>query len=132
MRHIALLVLAAAAALAGCGGSPGDLIAIEVSGGAANRDQRIVIRSDGHATCNDGPNRDIGSDALIEAREIERDLTDDAERAASYEDGAPPNATRYAARTKDGTVRWRERARGLPPVLPRAQLFALQQGRALC
>ena len=127
-KAIPLLALA----LAGCGGSPGDLIAIEVSGGAANRDQRIVVRSDGHATCNGGPEKDIGSSALIEAREIERDLSDDAERAAVYERGAPAGATSYAARTNDGTVRWRERADGLPPVLPRTQLFALQQGRSLC
>jgi hypothetical protein len=131
MRKL-LAVLTVAVALAGCGGSPGDLLAIEVSGGAANRDQEIVIRSDGHAGCNGGATDDIGSNALIEAREIERELADDAERAAVYERGAPDDATSYAVRTKDGTVRWRERARGLPAVYPRAQLFALQQGRALC
>jgi hypothetical protein len=124
--------LVALLALAGCGGSPGDLIAIEVSGGAANRDQQIVLRSDGHATCNGGPERDIGSAALIEAREIERDLSEHAERAAVFERGAPAGSITYAVRTNDGTVRWRERARGLPPVLPRTQLFALQQGRTLC
>ena len=129
MRWAFLLL---AVAVAGCGGSPGDLIAIEVSGGAANRDQRIVIRSDGQASCNGGATGDIGSDALIEAREIERDLGEHADRAAVFERGAPRDATSYAARTKGGTVRWRERAQGLPPVFPRAQLFALQQGRALC
>ena len=128
----AFAVLATAAVLAGCGGSPGDLMAIEVTGGAADRDQRIVVRSDGHATCNDGATRDIGSDALIRAREIERDIAKHADHAAVFEQGAPREATSYAVRTKDGTVRWRERARGLPPVFPRAQLFALQQGRALC
>jgi hypothetical protein len=120
-----------AVALAGCGGSPGDLLAINVSGGPAQRDQQIVIRSDGHATCNGGPSKDIGSQALIDAREIERDLNDEAERAAVYE-GTRRDATSYVARTKAGTVRWEEGAPRLPPALPRAQLFALQQGRALC
>ena len=128
----ALALVTAAVALGGCGGSPGDLIAIEVTGGAANREQQIVIRSDGQASCNGGATRDIGSNALIRAREIERDLAEYAERAAVYERGAPRDAVTYAARTKDGTARWRERAQGLPPVFPRAQLFALQQGRALC
>ncbi len=131
-RATRIAPLAAALALAGCGGSPGDLMSIDVRGGAADRDQQIVIRADGHATCNGGAEEDIGSQALIEAREIERDLSDYAERAAVYEQGAPNNATTYAARTNDGTVRWRERARALPPVLPRTQLFALQQGRGLC
>ena len=126
----AFLVLAVA--VAGCGGSPGDLIAIEVSGGAAARDQRIVIRSDGRGSCNDGAPEDIGSDALIQAREIERDIAEHADRAAEFDRGAPRDATSYTARTKDGTVRWRERAQGLPPVFPRVQLFALQQGRSLC
>jgi hypothetical protein len=129
----ALTVVAAlgAAALTGCGGSPGDLIAIDVSGGPANRQQRIVIQDNGHATCNDSSNKDIGSDALITARELERDLTDLADRAATYED-APPGTISYTARTKSGTVRWQEGARGLPAVLPRTQLFALEQGRKLC
>jgi len=127
----ALPVIALAVALAGCGGSPGDLLAIDVNGGPAKRKESIVVRNDGHASCNGGPSRDIGSQALIDARAIERDLGDDAERAAVYDDG-PRGATRYAARTNDGAVRWREGARGLPPVLSRAQLFVLQQGRRLC
>ena len=120
-----------AVALAGCGGSPGDLLAIDSSGGVAGRDQRLVIRSDGQSTCNGGAVKDIGSDALIDAREIERELSDLAERAASFESDAR-DATSYVARTKDGTVRWDEAADGLPEVLPKAQLFALQQGRTLC
>lgn len=120
-----------AVALAGCGGSPGDLLAIDVSGGPAKREQKIVIESNGNATCNGGPSSDIGSAALIDAREIERDLKEQADRAATFE-SAPRGATQYVVRTKDGTVRWREGARRLPSVLPRAQLFALQQGRRLC
>ena len=120
-----------AVALAGCGGSPGDLLSIDVRGGPAQRQQTIVVRSDGQGSCNGGPAQDIGSDALIKAREIERELGDDAERAAVYE-STRRDATQYVARTKDGTVRWDDRARGLPPVLAQTQLFALQQGRALC
>jgi hypothetical protein len=120
-----------AVALAGCGGSPGDLLAINVRGGPAKRNQSIVVRSDGQASCNGGPKQDIGSDALIDARAIERDMGDDAERAAVYESNQP-DATSYVARTNDGTVRWQEGARGLPHVLAQAQLFALQQGRRLC
>jgi hypothetical protein len=130
-RLTTALVAAAAALLAGCGGSPGDLLAIDVSGGAANRDQRIVVQNNGNATCNGGPSHDIGSGALIDAREIERDLKDHADAAAVYGPGRR-GGTSYVARTKDGTVRWQEGARGLPPVLPQAQLFALQQGRILC
>ncbi len=128
MRWSFLLI---AVALAGCGGSPGDLIEIRSSGGPAQREQRIVVSGDGRSTCNGGPTKDIGSDALIEAREIERELTDLAGRAAVYE-SPRGEATNYVARTKDGTVRWQEGAEGLPEVLSQAQLFVLQQGRTLC
>jgi hypothetical protein len=131
MRRAAALGIALAATLAGCGGSPGDLLAIDVTGGAANRHQRIVVQDNGHATCDGRPSQDLGSAALIDAREIERDLKDLADRAAVYEE-AKAGATSYTARTNDGTVRWLEGARGLPPVLPRTQLFALEQGRKLC
>jgi hypothetical protein len=132
MRRVATFALSATAlALAGCGGSPGDLLAIDVSGGAAQRHQRIVVENNGNATCNGGPTRDIGSDALIDAREIERELKDPADAAAVFGPGRR-GATSYVARTKDGAVRWQEGAPGLPAVLPKAQLFALQQGRTLC
>ena len=125
------LVPIVAVLLAGCGGSPGDLLSIDTSGGVAGRQERLVIRSDGRATCNRGPAKDIASDALIEARAIERDLADLAERAATYESDVA-DARHYVARTNDGTVRWDDGAEGLPPVLPRTQLFALQQGREVC
>jgi hypothetical protein len=120
-----------AVALAGCGGAPGDLLAVDVNGGPAKRRQAIVVTDNGHASCNGRASQDIGSDALIDAREITRDLGKDAERAAVY-DSRSPEATRYVVRIKKGIVRWDDRARGLPSVLSKAQLFALQQGRRLC
>ena len=131
----ALAGAAAALALApaACGGSSGDLMSIDVSGGAARRSQRIVVQDNGQATCNGGPLTDIGSSALIEARDLERELKDPAEDARTFPSATPGAAgATYVARTNDGTVRWQETARGLPPVLPRVVLFALQQGRKLC
>jgi hypothetical protein len=133
MRRRLLLPAAVAALIAGCGGSPGDLLALDVTGGPTGARQHIVIRNDGLASCNGGKERDIGSPALIDAREVERDMGKLADRAATFH--AAPGATgfrSYAVRGKSGTVRWDETARGLPPVLPRAQLLALQLGRKLC
>ena len=120
-------------ALAACGGESGDLIAFEVSGGlAAGRGPlEIVVASDGRASCNDRESETIPSELLIDARDIERDLGDLAERGASYPAPGADRA-RYVARIKAGTVRWTEGARGLPDVLPRAQLLALRLDRLLC
>jgi hypothetical protein len=67
---------------------------------------------------------------VIDAREVERDITDYAKRAAEYP--ALPRARRYTMNTKDGVVRWSEGAPSLPAVLPRAQLLALQLERLVC
>jgi hypothetical protein len=127
-----IAVLATALALAACGGPTGDLMAIEVSGGPARYAQRIVIHSNGEAFCNNGKTKDIGSQPLLDAREVERELTDLASRAATYTNAGATDVPSYVARTKDGTVRWQEGSPGLPPVLPQAQLLALQLGRQLC
>ena len=130
-----LLVLAAlAGGLVSCGGSPGDLMSITVTGGPGNVKQDIVIRADGQATCNDGKSKDIGSAKLIEAREIEREVGDIAKRGAVYEARRQDDLQLrdYVLRRDDGEVHWTETARGLPEILARAQLLALQLGRDLC
>jgi hypothetical protein len=119
---------AVAALLAGCGGTAGDLLALEVAGAGATR--RVVITGDGRARCDSGELRAISSDELIEAREIERELTDLAESGRTYRGGR--GLRRLTALTRAGTVRWREAAPGRPAVLARAELLAVRLARALC
>ena len=72
----------------------------------------------------------LPADRVIDARELEKDVADLARRGASYPPA--PDAREYVLRTKAGTVRWSEGRRGLPSVLPRAQLLELQLQRVLC
>ena len=133
MRRIGA-ALAAAFALAGCGGEAGDLMAIEVSGGGAKARGApldIVVASDGRGTCNDRASESIPSDLVIEARELERELGDLAEESATFEADAAGRRD-YVVRIKAGTVRWTEGARALPVVLPRTQLLAVRLDRLLC
>lgn len=125
--------LLAALLVAGCGGTAGDLIAIEVSGGPARErgPLEIVVADNGRASCNRGEAETLPSDLLIEARELERELGDLAEQGANYPGGGG-DQRQYVARTRAGTVRWAEGVRDLPPVLPRAQLLALRLDRLLC
>jgi hypothetical protein len=107
-------------------------MAIEVAKGPARgRALDIVIASDGRASCNDRPEETVPSDLLIEARDLERDLSDLAEEGAFFE---PTGAGRreFVVRIKAGTVRWSEGNRGLPRELPRTQLLALRLDRLLC
>ena len=130
MRRAALAVLAAAL-LAGCGGTAGDLVAIEVSGGPVKGTEHIVVLEDGRARCNAGSLHTIANDRLLDAREVERDLEPLAEDGASYP-ATGADRRHYLARTRDGSVRWTEGAKGAPEVIGKATLLALQLERQVC
>ena len=121
---VAVLVLAA------CGGESGDLLAVDVSGGPAGQDRRIVVTNDGRARCDGGELERIASERLIEAREIERDLEEPAEEGRRYP--AAGAGRRYVARVRAGAVRWGEGGAGKPQVLARVELLVLQLGREIC
>jgi hypothetical protein len=130
-RALATVAAAVAAAVAsGCGGDAGDLMSITVSGGFAPVQHTIVVSGDGRGSCDRGPLKLLPSERVIEAREIEQEVAEQARRAEHYSPN--PDARRYTLRTKAGVVEWSEGTRGLPSVLPRAQLLALQLDRLLC
>jgi hypothetical protein len=130
MTRRATIVLAAAAALAGCGGTPGELITITQSGGG-EPPLRLTVRADSQGSCNGGASRTLPSQLILDAREAERKLKGPAKERASYSEG-PRGARRYTATTKDGVVTWVEGARGAPEAVPKATLLAQQLKRELC
>src|SRR5205085_1994904 len=96
------LVWVLAALLAGCGGSPGDLLEISVSGGFAPAKHTIVVSADGRASCDRGPLKELPAERVIDARELEKDVADLAKHAATFPPA--PDAREYTLRTKAGTV----------------------------
>jgi hypothetical protein len=135
MRRLAAVAAGAAAALgavAACGGESGDLMAIEVSGGFAGRGVHLRLTSDGRASCNGGPLHEVSSGELLDARAIERDIGDLAEKQRSFGHAARPDRRRYVARVRDGSVSWTEGERGLPAALPRAALLEQRLARLSC
>jgi hypothetical protein len=126
-----VIAVAAAVAAGGCGGSAGDLIAIEVSGGFEGARRALVVTEDGRGRCDGSELRPIESQTLIDAREVQRDVSDLAGEGARF-DGPRTDRRLYAVRTRDGTVRWVEGAPGLPKALPEAAQLALRLERELC
>ena len=122
---------AAAAFAAGCGGTAGDLMAIEVSGGPVGGKERIRVTDDGRASCNGGSLQPISNQQLLDAREDKRQLKPLAARGATFP-SAISGARRYLFRSQDGTVEWAEGARALPPAIGRTTLLVLRLGRRLC
>jgi hypothetical protein len=130
MRRGALVLAAAAAALAGCGGEAGELITITTSGGGGPS-YRVVVTGDGRGSCNGGAERVLPSQHVLDAREVERKLRKEAKARANFSDG-PPGARRYVAFIKAGVVTWVEGAKGAPPEVAKAILLTQNLKRDTC
>jgi hypothetical protein len=128
--RLALAVALIAAALAGCGGDVGELMTISTQGGAGDN-HRFVVTGDGRGSCDGGPKRQLPSDHVLDAREVERELKDFAKKRAAYT-AAPAGARRYVVSTKDGIVTWSEGARGAPPVVAKGIVLVQELKRDLC
>lgn len=129
VRSASTAALAAAALWAGCGGGAGDLIAIEVSGGPRGAEHSLVVTGDGRGRCDGGELRPIANERLIQARELERELSELPEGARRL---APGEGASYVARAREGTLRWSEGSPGKQELLARLELLALQLERELC
>ncbi len=132
-RVTKLLLLSAAGLvpLGGCGGTAGDLIAIEVSGGFEPRAVEVTVTGDGRARCGRGPLEPLPGELLLDARELERQLSPLAEDARSFgEAGGDRRA--YNARMGAGAVRWVEGGPDLPPALGEAVVLQRALEREIC
>lgn len=132
MRRVAAVVAAASlAGLSGCGGAPGDILGLGISGGEQQKAVRMHIEENGRASCNEKALHQLSSSEILKARNIARDAGPFAKSGASF--GSPGGGQRnFQLRTPDGTVNWTEAAVGVPPVLSQAELLALQMERELC
>jgi len=115
----------------GCGGSAGDLLALEVSGGAGNVHHKLRVTDDGRASCNGAPLVAIPNKQLLAAREDKRLLAPLAKKGATYP-GAIAGARNFTARSQDGTVTWSEGAPRLPTAIGRTTLLVIELERQIC
>jgi hypothetical protein len=128
---------AVGAALVGCGGEAGDLLAVERSGSipGARLDVRVTV--DGRAACNRGDLRQLPSDQVLAARRIERALAgedDDpgpAARDVRLRPG-PRSIMRYRARVEAGTVAFADTSRGQPPAFFQVAKLTRDVARGTC
>jgi hypothetical protein len=134
MRKAMLAVSAlvsCAAALAGCGGAPGDILGLGISGGLQRNAVRMHVEENGRASCNKNRLHQLPSAQILDARNVVRDAKTLAQSGASF--GTPGSQQRnFQLRTPDGTVNWTEAAPGMPPVLSDAEALALEMERELC
>jgi hypothetical protein len=125
MRWAPLAVVCACAALAGCGGSSGDVLGMQISGGPGNVREQMHVTEDGRTSCNTGPLHQLPSKAVLDARNIEREATPLIKDGEQYPPALPGRRT-FELKTPDGSLVWGEGQAGLPALLPQAELLALQ------
>lgn len=128
----ALLVLACAATLGGCGGvlSP-DLFILYRTGGTPAAKLTLLVNEEGVVHCDNGPAHRLSDPQVIEARTIQEDLHDLAARHASLQ-ALPGSVLAYYVRDQDGSVRFADNSVGQPAVTRKLALFTLSVAQGVC
>ena len=129
MRRAAALTLVLV--LAGCGTPSADLFAVDRSGSVPGARLRLVISDGGTVTCNGARPVDLPDTRLLDARELQRDLKDDAERHLELRP-RPGSVLTYRVRTPDGTLRFSDNSRGATAALDRVALFVREVAQQQC
>lgn len=125
------LVLLAVVALPGCGAESADLFAVQRSGADRNANVRIVVNDGGTVTCNGGDPKALPGDELLQARELARDLEEEATLSIELPPG--PNAVlRYVVRTSAGRVAFSDTSADAPKAFTQLQGFTSRVIEDVC
>jgi hypothetical protein len=126
----ALAVLLAAAALGGCGTASPDLFEVRRSGDDRAANLTLVVNDGGSVTCN-GEEHPLDADRLLTARELARDLAEQAELGVELPPG-PGAVLSYRVRMEAGTVSFSDTSRGNPPEFLRLAGFTQDVAERVC
>jgi hypothetical protein len=125
-RRIALCI-AVVAVLAGGGPPPADLFVLRRTGDVPGANLRMLV-SDGSVRCNDGPEREISSDQLLEARAIATDLKEVTQADVPP---ATPQIFGFEVRSEAGSIRFADTTTR-PAVIPRLVRLQRELARDVC
>lgn len=128
----ALCGLLVCGVLVACGGvvSP-DLFVLERSGAGANGPLTVLVTEEGLVQCNHGASHRLSDPEVLEARALQEELQSLASRHLSLPP-RPGSVFGYRVRDANGSVSFADNSSGLPKVLERLQLFALQVAERVC
>ena len=129
MRLLVLTLLALM--LAGCGAPAADLFVVKRAGADRNANLTLLVSDDGTVTCNHGKRTPIPNATLLRARELERDLSEQAELHLVLPPG--PNAVlSYRVRMEAGTVGFADTSRPLPEAFAQLTAFTSEVTEREC
>jgi hypothetical protein len=132
VRRAAAAALLAALALAACGSRAPDLFGVDRSGQGANAKLRMVVNDGGSVTCN-GTEHKLDPDRLLEAREITRELADQAQLHLVLPPGAGGTSVlTYRVRLEAGTVGFSDTSEDLPASFTKLELLIKDISEDVC
>jgi hypothetical protein len=117
-------------ALAGCGTASPDLFEVRRSGDDRAANLTLVVNDGGSVTCN-GEEHPLDADRLLTARELARDLAEQAELGVELPPG-PGAVLSYRVRMEAGTVSFSDTSRGNPPEFLRLAGFTQDVAERVC
>jgi hypothetical protein len=127
----AAAALAALGVLAGCGSPSADLFEVVRTGSDRNANVRLLVSDDGTVRCDRRKPVPMGTDRLLTARELARDL----EKQAALDLRLPRekgSILSYRARLEAGTIAFSDRSRGLPRSFTRLEAFTTDVAERVC
>ena len=116
--------------VAGCGTASPDLFEVRRSGEDRAANLTMVVNDGGTVTC-DGEEHALDADRLLTARELARDLAEQAELGVELPPG-PGAVLTYRVRLEAGTVSFSDTSRGNPPVFLRLAGFTKDVAERVC
>jgi hypothetical protein len=127
LRRAALVALLL---LAGCGSPPPDLFVVERSGPdpAANLTMRVT--DGGQVYCN-GSEHELDADRLLQARELTRDLAEQAKLGLELPPRPNSNLS-YKVRLEAGTVAFSDTSKGNPQAFFQLAAFTKDVSERVC
>ena len=130
-RRMLPALLAAAAALSGCGADSADLFAVQRTGDDPNANVDLVVNDGGTMACNDGEPIALPGTRLLDARDLARRL--EAQAALSIELPPGPRASlRYVVSLANGRVAFSDTSEGRPPVFNELVAFSADVIENVC
>lgn len=142
MRRAIVLV---AVVLGGCaGGTPSaDLFVVNRTGSLPGATLELHVSDGGYVSCNGGPQRQISSEQLLDARSILHELRGDDEKGRDEGQDGPideglrlpprPNSIlRYELRGEDGRVAFSDTSAGQPQVFYEIAKFTRDMAKGVC
>jgi hypothetical protein len=116
--------------LTGCGTASPDLFEVRRSGEDRAANLALVVSDGGTVTCN-GQEHALDADRLLTARELARELAEQAELGIELPPG-PGAVLSYRVRMEAGTVSFSDTSRGNPRAFLRLAAFTKDVAERVC